>query len=102
MPQYELDPYETSVSVGTSSVEVLTNLGPDKTRKGFIITNTSTGGQIVTLGFGKDAVAGSGAVLYPGGSYWEFTDPAWIVFQRRILAIASGASGTVAIQERIE
>lgn len=82
-----------SVSVGIVSVMAAQiNSG----RKGMIITNTSTGGQVVYLGLGFPAVASAGVVLYPQGIWWmdskTFT-------AGQINAIASAASGTLAVQE---
>lgn len=102
MVQFELNPSEFTQTIGTTSALVLPNVeGLERTRKAFVITNTSTGGQIISLGFQRDAVANTGIVLYPGGSAWEFEENDYKVFQRDIYAISSAASGTIAVQERV-
>lgn len=102
-PLSELNASESLLTVGTSVVEVLPDLGiSGRKRKAFVLTNTSTGGQTITISMGNEPTAGAGAVLYPGGSYTEFRDPSFIVFQRRITAIASGAGAKLSIQERVE
>ena len=94
-----------SVSVGTSAVEVLPDLtnGQDVTgkRKAFVITNTSTGGQKISLSIGQNAVANTGIILYPGGTWAEAVDPAFEPTNRNISGIASAASGSVSVMERI-
>lgn len=82
-----------AVTVGTSSVQACAvNSG----RKGMVITNASSGGQVISLAFGFPAIAGAGIVLQPGNWWWmdvkSFTTGA-------VNAIASAAGGSVAVQE---
>jgi len=89
-----------TLTVGTDQVEV----SPDMTgsQRSFIgITNTSTGGQIISLSFGQEAVSLSGTVIYPGGKYSESTDAGYKPTNKQITAISNLAGGTIAIQERI-
>lgn len=70
-------------------------------RSAVIITNTSTGGQVITLAMGQEAVAGAGIVLSVGGVYQDSRDGQYMPSNKQINAISSGAGGTVAVQERI-
>ena len=84
----------TTVAVGITSVAVVAlNLG----RRGLVLTNTSTSGQIISLHLsGGAAVANSGIVLWPGDAWtmdrYSFTTGA-------INGIASAASGVIGFQE---
>lgn len=83
-----------SVAVGVTSVAAL---AANVNRKGLVITNASSGGQVVSLALnGAAAVANAGIVLQPGNWWWmeraEYT-------AGPVTAIASAAGGTVAIQE---
>lgn len=91
-----------SVSVGTSLVtlsEQKSLLQSQRVR--LIITNTSTAGQIISIAADGEAVAGSGLVLYPGGSQsWEVQANLQIT-QSRITAIADAVSGSVSVYEEV-
>ena len=90
---------DVSVSVGASSVE-LSPLMNNYARDILVITNTSTGGQVISIGVGQDAVAGLGIVMQPGQSYIESLDSAFTPTNDRITAIASAAGGASTIHER--
>lgn len=64
------------------------------------ITNTSTGGQTVRIQIGKEAVAGQGIPLYPGGLYGESLPGS--VSQEVVNVIADAAGATIAVIERIQ
>jgi hypothetical protein len=96
----QLIPRDTVVSVGTSVVELAPEVGTH-VREILTITNTSPGGQIITIAFGKNAQAGVGIVLYPAGSWSESIDSAYVPSQQRVTAIANAAGGTVAVHERV-
>jgi hypothetical protein len=82
-----------SVAVGVASVlAAQANSG----RKGMVVTNTSTSGQVISLGLGFPAVAAAGIVLQPN-NYWWMDVKSFTTGQ--INAIASAASGSVAVQE---
>jgi len=92
-------PYNAVINVSTSSVE----LSGEKTnlqRKTLIITNISSGNQIITLGVGTEAVANQGIVLQPNGIYMENMDSGYIPTNMRITAISSGLNGQVSVHER--
>lgn len=90
-----------AVAVGTTAVQLALKLETGQ-RKSLVITNTSTGGQIITIATGQSGVqALAGIVLYPGGSWSESLDSSFIPSNLEFWAIASAAAGSVAIQERI-
>jgi len=89
-----------SLTIGTEAVVVAEEQYGTK-RNVLVITNTSTGGQIITISAGDQAVAGQGIVLSPGGYYADSADSGYIPTNRRVTAISNGAGGTVAIHERI-
>jgi len=88
------------ISVGTTVVKVSEDMYNSE-RNVIILTNTSTGGQIISLAWGKEAVAGSGIVLSPGGFHQESKDAGFKPSNKNITAISSGASGTLAVHERM-
>lgn len=89
-----------SASVGTTAVIVSPKLQYGQ-RKAIVITNTSTGGQIITLSWENQAQSNIGVVLYPAGSWSESLDSAFVPSNTEIWAISSAASGTIAIHERV-
>jgi hypothetical protein len=95
-----LFPREDTLAVGTSSVEVSPETGT-KQRSVLVLTNTSIGGQIISLAWGRDAVAGRGVTLLPGEHHVESIDKGFIPLNIRIAAISDVAGGTLAIHERI-
>jgi hypothetical protein len=83
-----------SSAVGTTVVALL---GANVLRKGLVLTNISTTGQIIYLGLnGAQPVVGSGIALWPG-DVWEMDR--YTLVLGAINAIASAASGAMAIQE---
>lgn len=91
---------DEAVAVGTDVVIV----SPDMTtaeRNALILTNTSTGGQVISLAFGAEAKAGSGIVLSPGGFHSESKDAGFKPTNKSITAISSLAGGTLAVHERM-
>jgi len=93
-------PRDDVITVGATSAEVSPEI--DTQRNVLVITNTSTAGQIISLAFAKEAVAGKGIILYPTGSWAESIDSAFKPTKARITAIASAAGGSVTIHERVE
>lgn len=71
-------------------------------RTALIVTNISTGGQTVTLNWGGEATANNGVVLYPGGTWSESRDAAFIPSNKDVWAVASGAGATIAVHERVQ
>lgn len=90
---------QVAVTVGTTNTVIATECYQERT---FIsITNTSTGGQNISIGIGQEAIAGSGLFLAPGGTYTESKDSLLPIAQDQFNAISSGAGGTVAVTERV-
>jgi len=90
-----------SIAVGTTGVLVAPQLYEGQ-RTSLVLTNTSTGGQIITIQTGEQAqTAGAGIILYPGGSWSESIDSSFIPSNLEFWAIASAADGILAIQERV-
>jgi hypothetical protein len=89
-----------SIAVGTSAVLVAPPLIEGQ-RVVLVLTNTSTAGQTITIQTGSEAIAGAGIILYPAGSWSEAIDASFIPSNLAFWAVASGASGTLAIQERV-
>ena len=65
-------------------------------RKGLVLTNTSTGGQSVSLAVGAAAEVGKGIVLYPQG-VWVMDEYTFTTGQIR--AIGSTGSASLGVQE---
>ena len=98
--QIGLVPRDTSVAVGTTVVEISPETGT-KQRQALVLTNTSTGGQSITIAWGKNAVAGQGVVLQPGEHHVEAVDASFSPQNLQITAVASAAGGTLAVHERL-
>ena len=87
-------------TIGTASV--LVNVQQEAgARKALSIINTSTGGQKVSLAWGKAAVSGAGIVLYPGGSWSESEDGTFNPSNMEVWACADIAAATISIHERV-
>jgi len=73
-----------------------------KRRQCYIITNTSVGGQIITLSLSNTdaAVAGSGIVLTAGQHISDSNGENYLCWTGRISGISSAAGGTISIFER--
>jgi hypothetical protein len=83
-----------SVAVGVTVVAIVV---ANPNRKGLVLTNTSTAGQTISLGLnGAQAAVLSGIVLWPG-DVWEMDR--YSIVLGPINAIASAASGALAVQE---
>jgi len=90
---------DDSVAIETHSEVISQECYQERT---FIsITNTSTGGQVINLAFGKEAQTGKGITLYPGGFYNESRDGINQITQKQISGISSLAGGTVSVAERV-
>ena len=83
------------LAIGTTFVLI----SPAKARQEFILTNTSTGAEKITISFAADAKSLYGVVLLP---YSVYSSPvmAQSVFQGDIYAICDGAGGQLSIMER--
>jgi hypothetical protein len=84
----------------TSAVVSQDRSALNNSRRAIIITNTSLGGQEITIAVGQEAVAGEGIILYAGGS-WD-RNPQENPPQVQISAISSAVGGTIAVYEETE
>lgn len=89
-----------SVTVGTSPV-IVSEAKTASERSVLFLTNTSTGGQTITVSAGDVAAVGKGIVLSPGGFYQDSADQGYKPTNDRVTAIASAANGTLAVHERV-
>lgn len=83
--------------VGTTNVTVS---DPSFSRQMWYITNTSLGGQIISIKLGQLAVNLEGFVLNPGQVISESQEQNYRVFKGTINVISSAAGGTIAFVER--
>lgn len=83
-----------SVTIGATS----TLLSNARERKEIYCTNT--GATILSISFGKAAVAGQGIVLGPTGFWFASVSTGYIPPQQDIYIISSAAGGTLGIMER--
>lgn len=89
-----------SQTIGTSPVVVSEELIGQQ-RNVIVITNTSSGGQVITISASDEAVAGKGIVISPGGQYVDSADSGYKPTNTRITAVSNLAGGTIAIHERV-
>jgi len=89
-----------SVSVGTSSVIVAPEVNAGQ-RRVLVLTNTSTGGQNISVSWGETAVSGRGIYLTPNSTWSESVDSGFIPSWKDVQAIANIAGGTLAVHERV-
>lgn len=84
----------TTATIGVASATVITS---NASRKGLVLTNTSTGGQRISLHMANGtAVLDSGVTLWPGDAMVMAPN---LFTTAQINGIASAASGTVGVQE---
>ena len=69
-------------------------------RSSIILSNSSVGGQIITISIDEEAVVGEGIVLGTGSSWSDTRDGNYMPTQKYISAISSAAGGILSIQER--
>ena len=93
---------DASYTLATTSQVILDTIPPNARRKAFIITNTSTGGESVTIGHGGDAISGRGIVLWPTFTHGESRGEQFNPYQNRITALGSAATATIAVHETLE
>lgn len=88
-----------SATIGTSNVVLSEECFQQ--RSAIVVTNTSTGGQVIYIAIGSEAASGIGIALSPGGVYQDSRDGQYMPSNKQVNAISSLAGGTVAIHERI-
>lgn len=89
------------MSVGTTPVLLSNQIAPKEQRELLIVTNTSTGGQIIYIAWNTEAASALGQPIYPTASWNESIDNNFIPSNARITVVSSAASGTISVQERI-
>jgi hypothetical protein len=91
-----------SVTIGTTNVLVSqSKISSEQKAKIRMYTNTSIGGQVITLNFGNSvATAGNGIVLQPNQNVADSSDEGYECWQGTVNGIASAAGGTLAVFER--
>jgi len=88
-----------TLAVGTSVVEVLPEIERDVSD--IYIRNTSSAGQVISLGIAQDAVNNTGLVLNPGEVVTFSAGQGYAVPKERITALSSAISGSLAIFIRL-
>jgi hypothetical protein len=98
----EITSLDKSQTIGsTTAIVSEAQINNNAERIALVITNTSTGGQVISLASSGQAVAGSGLVLSPGGSMVWTKNSNWPIVQSRVQAISSAANGTIAVHEEV-
>lgn len=97
----ELIPRQTSLTIGTSVSEISPETGI-RQRQLIVLTNVSTGGQIIYLASGQDAALNAGIPLKVGSSWAESIDSSFRPTNLRWTAISDLAGATLAVAERVE
>jgi len=90
-----------SRTIGTTAVVISPNIEGGELID-FVVINTSTGGQVISLSIGQQAVASSGITLYAGGSWVQSIGPNYDISTEAIWAVSSAASGTISIHKRVK
>ena len=90
----------TALTIGTTLVVVEAEMVEGQ-RSVILLTNVSTGAQIISIFVNGEAVAGQGIVLYPGGAWTESIDSLFRPTNKQITAIASAAGAKLAIHTRL-
>ena len=88
------------LAIGTDTVVV--SIEKQKTiRRSIILTNTSTGGQVLTLAIDEEATANEGIVLSVGGTWSDNAEGGYQPTQKIIQMVSNLAGAQVSIQERL-
>jgi len=92
----------TSMTIGASLEQVLPKVAFGK-RIEYVLTNTSTGGQQISLALSEttSAADGKGIVLKVGQSHYASISDGYPMWQGPITGIASGGGATLAIFVRV-
>jgi len=96
----ELIPRSVSLTVNGSVTEVSPETGIWQ-RQLIVLTNISSGTQIIYLTTGQDASVGAGIPLKVGSSWCESIDSAFVPSNLRWTAISDVAGATLAVYERV-
>lgn len=66
-----LVPNDFGGTIGTTQAQLLPEVSLTMRRSVWTLTNISTGGQTIFIGFGKNAVSGKGIALLPNSTWFE-------------------------------
>jgi Zn-dependent alcohol dehydrogenase len=97
----ELNKNELKTVNDTAIVVSIEKDNENVSREGIIIINTSTSGQVITLGIDSEAISEAGIVLYQGGSWQDSAEGGYKPTQKMITAISNAVGGQLSIQERL-
>lgn len=89
-----------SITLSTTQIPISAKVREGQ-RQLITISNTSTGGQVITLSLFVQAVAGAGVVLNPNESWSESIDSSFIPSNEIWYAVSSAAGGKIALHERL-
>jgi len=96
-----MDGFAENVRSGLAAVGTASGLiSQARNRQEVIISNSSAGGQTITLNFANAGAAGEGVVLLPGYTYYASSAQGFKVFSGEIWAVSSAAGGQISIFER--
>lgn len=90
-----------NLTIGTTSQHISDLVDSAQKRILITLTNISTGGQLINLAIGAEAVSGQGLPLSVGGFYQEVKSEGFEVTQDFIAAVSDVAGATLSIQERL-
>jgi hypothetical protein len=102
--QQRLVPNQGTVTgISTTAVKILNDVPFGMKRTAFVITNTSTAAQIITVTDGiLLSSLGGGIPLYGNSSDWQSNGDGFTCSQNAIYCVSSAASGQVAYMEQLE
>ena len=92
---------DTNLTIGTTS-QVVSQAIYGSTRVVISLQNISTGGQTISIAWGKDAEVNKGIVLGAGQSYILSKDAGYTPSDSQITAISNGANAILALHEEIQ
>lgn len=96
----EITSSDRSVTIGTDVV-VISEPKQNGERTNITLVNTSTASQVISVSTSGDAQAGSGLVLYAGGSIDKQKSSNLPIIQSRVTAVASAVGATLAVHEEV-
>jgi hypothetical protein len=91
---------DISETIGTTALKISEAVFNGQ-RDVIAITNTSTGGQVISVAIGSEAIAGQGIVLNTNDRVVVSRDAGFNPSNEIITAISSAAGGTLAIHEEV-
>jgi len=87
-------------TIGATARIVLPNRTTQNAKRtSVILSNQSTGGQVITISIDEEAASGTGIVLNPGGSWEQTANGGYLPPQQKITAISTLAGGLLSVYE---